>query len=262
MEGAVTRVIGGVSWDARHVALMIGALRAPLRWSVRHQWECESGPRTVSGLGDSGRPLTVPSNRGSVGRAGVLSEKGRSMKLAEAARDQCRGRNRGRPRRWFAAFLVAIAVALPASLSPVHAAPLDESDESTSLPGVYLGNESGTVRVPLDSPEAQLILDAIEDPDAVSPMWTVGAGWYLYLSLNHQDIAYLQTLAWGAFAGAVCFMLASTGPGAIACSVVAAAMWPVIQNLFGPHPPGHCFELRFTWGGFMLAGAKWVRRTC
>lgn len=37
LEGAVTRVIGGVSWDARHVALMIGALRAPLRWSVRHQ---------------------------------------------------------------------------------------------------------------------------------------------------------------------------------------------------------------------------------
>lgn len=189
------------------------------------------------------------------------------MKLAEATRDQCRRLNRKPKRRWFAALIVAIAVALPASLPPAHAAPsddttVDESDESTSLPGVYLGNESGTVRVPLDSPEAQLIVDAIEDPNPVSPMWDVGAGWYLYLYLNHQDIAYLQTLAWAAFSAAVCFMLASTGPGAITCATVATAMWPFIQNLFGPHPPGHCLELRFTWGGFMLAGTKWVPRTC
>ena len=94
----------------------------------------------------------------------------------------------------------------------------------------------------------------------VSPQISVGAGWYLYVYLNHGDFQWLLGMGYTAASAVICSILAPTIAGAIACAVVAYIIWSVITS---QSPPwyGYCLQVKISWWG-SLSGTSWVKRNC
>jgi hypothetical protein len=96
---------------------------------------------------------------------------------------------------------------------------------------------------------------------SVTPNFTVGLGWYVYVYLNRNDIQFLIGLGYTAATATICIWLASTVLGGVICAVVAAIIWEVINDYAYLIDPGDCLEIRFSYAG-QFKGARVVRRNC
>jgi hypothetical protein len=95
----------------------------------------------------------------------------------------------------------------------------------------------------------------------VSPQWTVGIGWYVYLYLNSADVNFLASVGFDVAAGILCGMLTATLAAGIVCGVGAAFVYEWIVKAYVNRwvPPGYCLELKFRNG---LEGVKVIQRNC
>lgn len=99
------------------------------------------------------------------------------------------------------------------------------------------------------------------DGSSVSPNFTVGLGWYVYVYLNRNDIQFLIGLGYTAAATAICAWLVSTVLGGVVCAAVAYIIWEIINDYGYLIDPGECLEIRFTYAG-QFKEWRVVRRNC
>lgn len=94
----------------------------------------------------------------------------------------------------------------------------------------------------------------------VTPQFTVGVGWRVYIYLDRGDWFYLAGLGAAGASAALCWWLTPTLGGAVACAVASYIVVTFILNWTAP-PSGYCREFKFTyWGAY--DGTKLVRRSC
>ena len=94
----------------------------------------------------------------------------------------------------------------------------------------------------------------------VSPQFTVGLGWRVYIYMNRGDWLYLAGLGAAGASAALCWWLTPTLGGAVACAIASYIVVTFLLNWSAP-PSGYCREFRFTYGGG-YDGTKLVRRGC
>lgn len=181
-------------------------------------------------------------------------------------------------RRGVAAISIALAMSMAttgtmaqAEGDVASASSQQASDSESHQLEIGLMDESGRT-ISLDSAEAQAILARMGPSEHMTSgkargqelqqtMWTVGAGWSLYVYLNHGDINWLLGLGYTAASAAICALLVETIAGAVICAVAAYAIWSVIVALKKPYPAGYCREVKLSYAG-NLKGSKWVKRSC
>lgn len=91
--------------------------------------------------------------------------------------------------------------------------------------------------------------------------WRVGAGRYLYFYANRGNVSYLRGLGYAAGTAALCFWLAPTVIGAIACGAGAYIIYEALIAGRGLPAYGYCREVRLRYSG-SLVGVRDIRRSC
>lgn len=95
---------------------------------------------------------------------------------------------------------------------------------------------------------------------SVTPNFSVGAGWFIYVYLNNSDINYLIRLSSVAATAALAALIVAAGYGLT--GAVAGAMAGYIIGNLKPYrylAPGRCAQFKFLWIGTVPVGANNVK---